>query len=151
MSMLSIASLLNLEIEMFLGRMFMRPAILPTVALLAFAAGVAFTAPAAGQEAAEPSTPKATVHKRHVVLMQMNTQTSQFRYEPETVVAKVGDVIEWKNKDVYQHTVTSISDATLRSGIISMGKSWRYKAVKKGTLKYYCKLHPNMRGTLIVR
>ncbi len=142
-------SLLNLR--MFLGRMFMRPAILPTVALLAFAAGVAFTAPAAGQVAAEPSTPTGKVHKRHVVLMQMNTQTSQFRYEPETVVAKVGDVIEWKNKDVYQHTVTSISDATLRSGIISMGKSWRYKAVKKGTFKYYCKLHPNMRGTLIVR
>jgi len=136
---------------MFLGRMFMRPAILPTVALLAFAAGVAFTAPAAGQVASEPSTPKATVHKRHVVLMQMDTKTSQFRYEPETVAVKVGDVIEWKNKDVYQHTVTSISDATLRSGIINMGKSWRYKAVKKGTIKYYCKLHPNMRGTLTVR
>jgi plastocyanin len=149
--MLSSTSLSNLEIDMFLGRLFMRPAILPTVALLAFAAGVAFTASAVGQVAAGPSTPTAKVHKRHVVLMQMNTQTSQFRYEPETVVAKVGDVIEWKNKDVYQHTVTSISDATLRSGIISMGKSWRYKAVKKGTFKYYCKLHPNMRGTLIVR
>ena len=83
--------------------------------------------------------------------MLMNTQTSQFRYEPETLVVKVGDVIEWKNKDVYQHTVTSVSDETLHSGIINMGKSWRYKAVKKGTLKYYCKLHPNMRGTLIVR
>jgi plastocyanin len=149
--MLSSTSLSNLEIDMFLGRLFMRPAILPTVALLAFAAGVAFTALAAGQVAAGPSTPTAKVHKRHVVLMQMNTQTSQFRYEPETVVAKVGDVIEWKNKDVYQHTVTSISDATLRSGIINMGKSWRFKAVKKGTFKYYCKLHPNMRGTLIVR
>jgi plastocyanin len=136
---------------MFLGRLFMRPAILPTAALLAFAAGVAFTAPAAGQVAAEPSTPKATVHKRHVVLMLMNTQTSQFRYEPETLVVNVSDVIEWKNKDVYQHTVTSIGDDTLRSGVINMGKSWRYKAVKKGTIKYYCKLHPNMRGTLTVR
>lgn len=136
---------------MFLGRLCMRPAILPTVALLAFAAGVAFTAPALGQVAADPSTSTAKAHKLHVVLMQMNTQTSQFRYEPETVTVNVGDVIEWKNKDVYQHTVTSVGDETLRSGIINMGKAWRYRAVKKGTFKYYCKLHPNMRGTLIVR
>lgn len=136
---------------MFLGRLCMRPAILPTVALLAFAAGVAFTAPALGQVAADPSTPTAKAHKLHVVLMQMNTQTSQFRYEPETVTVNVGDVIEWKNKDVYQHTVTSVGDKTLKSGTINMGKAWRYRAVKKGTFKYYCKLHPNMRGTLIVR
>jgi plastocyanin len=136
---------------MFLGRLCMRPAILPTVVLLAFAAGVAFTAPALGQVAADPATPKAKAHKLHVVLMQMNTQTSQFRYEPETVTVNVGDVIEWKNEDVYQHTVTSVGDKTLKSGIINMGKAWRYRAVKKGTFKYYCKLHPNMRGTLIVR
>jgi plastocyanin len=136
---------------MFLSHLCVRPAILQTVALLAFAAGVAFTAPALGQVAAEPSAPTAKAHKLHVVLMLMNTQTSQFRYEPETIAVHLGDVLEWKNKDVYQHTVTSVSDETLRSGIINMGKSWRYKAVKKGTFKYYCKLHPNMRGTLIVR
>lgn len=136
---------------MSLGRLCMRPAILPAVTLLAFAAGVAFTTPTVGQVAADPPTPTAKAHKLHVVLMQMNTQTSQFRYEPETVTVNVGDIIEWKNKDVYQHTVTSVGDKTLRSGIIGMGKSWRYRAVEKGTFKYYCKLHPNMRGTLIVR
>lgn len=95
--------------------------------------------------------PTAKAHKLHVVLMQMNTQTSQFRYEPETITVNVGDIIEWKNKDIYQHTVTSVNDKTLKSGIINMGKAWRYRAVKEGTFKYYCRLHPNMKGTLIVR
>ncbi len=136
---------------MSLGRLCMRSTILPTVALLAFAAAVAFMAPSLGQAAADPSMPTAKAHKLHVVLMQMNTQTSQFRYEPETITVNVGDIIEWKNKDIYQHTVTSVNDKTLKSGIINMGKAWRYRAVKEGTFKYYCRLHPNMKGTLIVR
>jgi plastocyanin len=145
---------LNLEIEMFLDRLHMRLTTLPAVALLglmSFTAGVAFAAPAVGHVAAEPSTRTATAHQLHVVLMLMDKKTSRFIYEPETVFVNVGDEIEWTNKDIYQHTVTSVGGTTLNSGIINLGKSWRYTAVKKGTFKYYCTLHPNMRGTLIVR
>jgi plastocyanin len=139
---------------MFLSRLRIRSTTLPTLALMglmSLTVGVAFTAPAVGQVATEPSTPTATAHKLHVVLMVMNKKTSEFIYQPKTIVVNVGDTIEWKNKDIYQHTVTSIGSKTLNSGTIEVGKSWRYKAVKRGTFPYYCTLHPNMKGTLTVR
>jgi len=120
-------------------------------ALLVAVAGGALVLPAAGQTVTEPPTFSVTQHKVHVVLMVLDMKTAEFLYEPKTLVVHVGDTIEWKNKDIYQHTVTSMHGKTLNSGTIEVGKSWRYTATKAGTFPYYCTLHPNMKGTLIVR
>ena len=34
---------------------------------------------------------------------------------------------------------------------IAAGKKMRVVMKKAGTLEYYCKLHPNMSGTIVVR
>jgi plastocyanin len=67
---------------------------------------------------------------------------------PAQVNAKVGDTIEWINKDVLAHT------ATARNGdwdvTIGPNKTGRVVLKKAGEVDYYCKFHPNMTGHLTV-
>lgn len=65
---------------------------------------------------------------------------------PIEVSAKVGDTINWINKDVFAHTATAKNgdfDVTLPPK-----KSASSVLKKAGTVEYYCRYHPNMKATL---
>ena len=67
---------------------------------------------------------------------------------PAEASAKVGDTIEWINKDVFAHTATARNgdfDVTMppKKTVTSVLK-------KAGTIEYYCRFHPNMKATLTV-
>jgi plastocyanin len=68
---------------------------------------------------------------------------------PAEVTAKVGDSVEWVNKDVFDHT------ATARSGEfdVRMPPKKTVTSVLKtaGAFEYYCRFHPNMKATLNVK
>ena len=65
---------------------------------------------------------------------------------PAEASAKVGDTIEWINKDVFAHT------ATARNGDfdVTMPPKKTVSSVlkKAGTVEYYCRYHPNMKAVL---
>jgi plastocyanin len=65
---------------------------------------------------------------------------------PAGASAKVGDTIEWINKDVFAHT------ATARNGdfdvTIPPNKTVTSILRKAGTVEYYCRFHPNMKAAL---
>ena len=65
---------------------------------------------------------------------------------PAEVTAKVGDSIEWVNKDVFAHT------ATARNGDFDVNlpakKTVTSVLTKAGTVEYYCRFHPNMKAVL---
>jgi plastocyanin len=67
---------------------------------------------------------------------------------PAETSAKVGDTIEWINKDVFAHT------ATAKSGdfdvMLPPKKSATFVLKKAGIVDYYCRYHPNMKATLKV-
>ena len=67
---------------------------------------------------------------------------------PAEASAKVGDTIEWINKDIFAHT------ATARNGdwdvTIPPNKTVTSVLKKAGTVEYYCRFHPNMKATLVV-
>ncbi len=67
---------------------------------------------------------------------------------PAETSAKVGDTIEWINKDILAHT------ATARNGDwdVTMPPKQTVTLVlkKAGTVDYYCRFHPNMKATLSV-
>src|SRR6476660_980724 len=67
---------------------------------------------------------------------------------PAETSAKVGDTIEWINKDVFAHT------ATAKNGdfdvMLPTKKSATFVLNKAGTVDYYCRYHPNMKATLKV-
>jgi plastocyanin len=67
---------------------------------------------------------------------------------PAEVSAKVGDTIEWINKDVFAHT------ATARNGDFDVNiapkKTVASVLKKAGTVEYYCRFHPNMKAVLTI-
>jgi plastocyanin len=69
-------------------------------------------------------------------------------FAPAEVSARVGDTIEWINKDVFAHT------ATARNGdfdVMMPPKKTVTSVVKKaGTVEYYCRFHPNMKAVLTI-
>jgi len=67
---------------------------------------------------------------------------------PAEATAKVGDTIEWINKDVFAHTATAGNgdwDVTMppKKTVTSVLR-------KAGTVEYYCRFHPNMKAILTV-
>ena len=65
---------------------------------------------------------------------------------PAEVSAKVGDTIEWVNKDILAHTATAKNgdfDVT-----IAPKQTIKSVLTKAGKVDYYCRYHPNMKAVL---
>jgi plastocyanin len=67
---------------------------------------------------------------------------------PAEATAKVGDTVEWINKDIFAHTATARNgdfDVTMppKKTVTSVLK-------KAGTVEYYCRFHPNMKAVLTI-
>jgi plastocyanin/uncharacterized membrane protein len=73
----------------------------------------------------------------------------QMRYNPPDKTITPGTVVEWKNEDIFAHTVTA-DNGSFDSGLIAPGQSWKITVKEAGTLRYHCRPHPNMAGTLVV-
>lgn len=73
-------------------------------------------------------------------------------YTAAEVTLHVGDTLEWVNKDPITHTVT-VKAGTAGGPweiIIEPGKSVKRQMNDAGTVEYYCRFHPNMKGRIIV-
>ena len=72
---------------------------------------------------------------------------TNLEFSPAEVSAKVGDTIEWVNKDVFAHT------ATVKGGwevMIPPKSTGRITLKTAGAVDYFCRFHPNMKGRLDV-
>ena len=72
------------------------------------------------------------------------------KFIPERLELAVGDTVVWTNKDFLPHSVTA-SGARVESGDLAPGKTWRFTARQKGEMPYICRLHPVMKGVLLVK
>jgi plastocyanin len=70
-------------------------------------------------------------------------------FAPNTLNARVGDTVVWKNAGAAPHTATA-ADKSFDSGSLDPGKSFTYKLSSTGSFGYICTLHPWMKGTLVV-
>ena len=110
-----------------------------TIRLLQLFIAVLAMLPCSVSRAASAVTPAA-----HTVTIE-GTQ-----FQPGELTIQLGDSIVWINNDPFPHTVTSKTGG-FDSGQIQPGKSWKYRAVKKGEFPYVCSLHPTMQATLRVK
>lgn len=72
---------------------------------------------------------------------------SKLVFSPAAIHAKVGDMVEWINKDSLVHT------ATVRDGwevMIPANKEGTLILREAGEFEYYCRFHPNMKGSIAV-
>ncbi|MES1179891.1 MAG: cupredoxin domain-containing protein [Hyphomicrobium sp.] len=69
-------------------------------------------------------------------------------FAPADVILKAGDTVEWTNHDFIDHTATATDggwDLTIEAG-----KSARHQFTQSGSLKYFCRYHPDMIGVVRV-
>jgi plastocyanin len=80
-------------------------------------------------------------------------------YSPNPIDARIGDTIIWTNRDSTPHTVTSGQngqpDGSFDSSpnfnpLMAPGQTFEHTFTEAGEYPYYCALHPNMVGTVIV-
>ena len=79
-----------------------------------------------------------------------------YLYMPDTIQVKVGDTVMWTNDDDTLHTVTSGSGtdenmgADFDSGMMATGKTFEHTFTAGGEYPYFCMVHPDMIGKVIV-
>lgn len=79
-------------------------------------------------------------------------------FQPNPVNIKVGITLTWVNSDTLDHTVTSGSGPNdpnvgtqFNSGVLAQGQTFSHSFKKAGEFDYFCQLHPNMVGEVIVK
>ena len=75
-------------------------------------------------------------------------------YVPSIITVKQGEQVTWSNEDVAFHTITSgiygEPSALFDSGHLDPGQNFSFVFDEKGTIDYFCSLHPWMAGKVIV-
>lgn len=69
-------------------------------------------------------------------------------YSPASVSVTPGTTVIFRNYGARPHTVSSSSG--IESGTIAPGGSFSYTFWNTGTISYYCRLHPQMMGSVTV-
>lgn len=81
---------------------------------------------------------------RHVIEMRA------MGFEPARLVVAPGDTVVWINRDIVPHTATAAESSLWDSGAVAQGDSSVQVMGAAGDLAYYCRMHPLMRGSVLV-
>jgi plastocyanin len=82
-----------------------------------------------------------------------------FEFTPLTVVIAAGETIRWTNMDVANHQITTgvvdgpsgpRPDGRVISPLFFRGDEFSATLRIPGRYQYYCRIHPFMRGTVVV-
>jgi plastocyanin len=75
-----------------------------------------------------------------------------FTFSPAQITVPVGAHVVWTNRDDIPHTVTDADNPkTIKSPPLDTGDSYGRTFVKAGTYHYFCSIHQQMQGTVVVR
>lgn len=80
---------------------------------------------------------------------------NKFSFNPTELTIKVGESVKWNNTDVRRHHFASIpgsgtSDELEIFHLFEAGDSWTHTFSTPGEYPYFCFIHNQMRGKIIV-
>lgn len=87
------------------------------------------------------NTQKDYISKRYIV------EIKDMQFQPNTLKVHQGDTVTWINKDIVAHNVTQ-KDSAWASPTLTSEATWQ-KVIEKND-PYYCSIHINMKGQLVV-
>jgi plastocyanin len=105
------------------------------------------------------STPNSTSNTSasdNNIISMVSSGDEGYLYEPDTTQVNAGDTVTWTNTDDALHTVTSGSGtdenmgAEFDSGMMSTGKTFEHTFGAAGEFPYFCIIHPDMIGKVLV-
>jgi plastocyanin len=120
-----------------------------TRALLVVAGLALAAAPAAcaGSDGADGSGSTATTRPPASVTVTI----TDGRFDPRQVTVAVGGSVTWVNRDLTDHTVAFLSANVIGSPRIGKAGSYTRSFDAPGEYRYYCSIHNEMKGTVVVR
>lgn len=75
---------------------------------------------------------------------------SNLSFQPASITVGKGSTIVWRNQDTVSHTATA-GDESFNSSTIIAGDTFVQRFDKVKTYVYSCSIHPEMKGTIIVK
>jgi len=73
-----------------------------------------------------------------------------YAFQPDPITVVVGATVVWTNRDEVNHTVVS-NDKLFSSPELEANRTFEFTFKKAGTFPYFCSLHPEMKGKVIVK
>jgi plastocyanin len=73
-----------------------------------------------------------------------------FRFTPVTLRVARGTSVKWINNDDVPHLITSADLLFKSSPVLDSGQRYSVTLSKVGSYRYFCSLHPQMQGTIVV-
>lgn len=70
-------------------------------------------------------------------------------FDPPTLTVAAGDRVTWRNDDLVAHTATAAG--RFDSGELAPAQTFTVTLQTSGEVKYACRLHPTMLGSVEVR
>jgi plastocyanin len=90
-------------------------------------------------------TAKAQKHPTRTLLIK------NFSFKPANITIKRGTKLRWINKDSTAHTATANNGRSFDSGRLGKGQSYTHTFKSVGKKPYHCKIHPDMRASVLVK
>ena len=73
-----------------------------------------------------------------------------YAFSPDPITIAPGTTVVWTNRDEVAHTVVS-NDKLFSSPELDANQHFEFTFKKAGTFPYFCSLHPEMKGKVIVK
>lgn len=113
---------------------------------------IGFTGAAVAHDMADMAMPAAATVQAAAPVATNAVTVDNFAFGPAAITVAAGTKVTWTNHDDEPHTVTSANDPKLfRSAALDTGDSFSFTFDKPGTYKYFCSIHPQMIGTVVVK
>lgn len=77
-------------------------------------------------------------------------EIKDFHFTPESLTVKSGAKLTWINHDEEAHVVTSSDKKFEKSSPLDTDQKFTITAGAPGTYNYFCSVHPQMTGKIIV-
>lgn len=113
--------------------------------LLLVALALATAAVACGSDHPRSGATATTIAPPNTVIIEDRT------FAPRELTVRVGDVVTWINQDIVEHEVVGLDPNVLDSGKLGQAQSYSKTFSKAGRYPYYCSIHNEMKGTVVVQ
>jgi Icc protein len=88
--------------------------------------------------------------RKNLALAANEIGIDNFRFSPATLTVKAGTKVVWINKDDVPHLIVNVENRFRQSPILDTDQRFSATLTKRGTYSYFCSLHPQMQGKIVV-
>jgi plastocyanin len=78
-----------------------------------------------------------------------NVQIDNFTFAPQRLIVRAGTTVIWRNRDDIPHAIAS-STRLFKSKALDTDDTYAFTLTTAGTYEYFCSLHPQMTGAIVV-